>query len=97
MKADQPKYRANLPGVSTSVLSNGNALRATVVAETIVQRKDDPLDEEYRELMKLAEPEGCLCGIEGCPGHEAISGRLFIENHPLGPVVVEFPDSKKRD
>jgi hypothetical protein len=24
--------------------------------------------------MKLAEPEGCLCGIEACPGHEAIGG-----------------------
>jgi hypothetical protein len=37
-------------------------------------QNEDPLDEVYRELMKLAGEEGCLCGIEGCPGHEVIDG-----------------------
>jgi hypothetical protein len=62
--------------------------------EATMPKKDDPLDEEYRELMKLAEPEGCLCGIEACPGHELTNGRIFIENHPLGSLIIEIPDSK---
>jgi hypothetical protein len=57
--------------------------------------KEESLDEEYRELMKLAGDDGCKCGIEACPGHEAFGGRLFIENHTLGPIVVELPEKKK--
>jgi hypothetical protein len=49
---------------------------------------EDPGDAEYRQLMKLAGDDGCKCGIEGCPGHELIGGRLFLENHPLGPIVI---------
>jgi hypothetical protein len=49
---------------------------------------EDPVDAEYRQLMKLAGDDGCKCGIEGCPGHELIGGRLFLENHPLGPIVI---------
>lgn len=45
---------------------------------------DGPLDAEYTKLMELAGPDGCKCGIPGCPGHEVIGGRIFMENHPLG-------------
>ena len=53
-----------------------------------------PLDEEYRELMKLAGEEGCLCGIEGCPGHEVIDGKVFIDSHPLGRIVITLHKNK---
>ena len=53
---------------------------------------DNPLDAEYRQLMKLARDEGCRCGIRGCPGHELIGGKIFVENHPLGVIIVECPD-----
>jgi hypothetical protein len=55
-------------------------------------RNDDSVDAEYRQLMKLAGDDGCKCGIEGCPGHELIGGRLFLENHPLGPIVITVKD-----
>jgi hypothetical protein len=46
---------------------------------------DDPLDAEYRELMELAGPDGCKCGIPQCPGHEAIGGlaETAIETAPI--------------
>jgi hypothetical protein len=53
-----------------------------------IAKNDDPIDEEYRQLMKLSGDDGCKCGIEGCPGHELIGDRLFLENHPLGPIVI---------
>jgi len=55
--------------------------------------KGDPIDEEYRGLMKLAGDDGCKCGIEGCPGHEVIDGKVFIDNHPLG-LVISVPKRK---
>jgi len=60
-------------------------------------QNEKPLDEEYRELMKLAGEEGCLCGIEACPGHEVIGGKVFIEDHPLGPIVIKLPKNKAED
>jgi hypothetical protein len=49
---------------------------------------DDSVDTEYRRLMTLAGDDGRKCGIEGRPGHELIGGRLFLDNHPLGPIVI---------
>ena len=49
---------------------------------------DDSVDAEYKQLMKLAGDDGCQCGIEGCHGHELIGDRLFLDNHPLGPIVI---------
>jgi hypothetical protein len=57
--------------------------------ETQLSGKDDPLDEEHRELMRLAGEDRCKGGIEVCSAHEEIGGRLFLENHPLGPIIVE--------
>jgi hypothetical protein len=42
--------------------------------------------------MKLARDEGCPCGIEGCPRHEVVDGKVFIDNHPLGPIVIDVSD-----
>jgi len=53
---------------------------------------NDPIVAEYRELMKLAGPDGCKCGIPQCPGHEVIGGRIFMDTHPLGPIIIERPD-----
>jgi hypothetical protein len=50
---------------------------------------DDTIDEEYRQLMRLAGDDGCECGIEGCPGHEVVDGKILIENHPLGSIVID--------
>ena len=58
---------------------------------------DDPLDAEYRELMALARPHGCKCGIPGCPGHEVIGGRIFMENHALGTIIIKCPDKDSVD
>lgn len=59
---------------------------------TLTHETDEPLDAEYREMIELAGSDGCKCGILGCPGHEVIGGRIFMENHPLGPIIVECPD-----
>lgn len=53
---------------------------------------NDPLDAEYTELMKLAGPEGCKFEIPRCPGHEVIGARIFMENHPLRPIIIECQD-----
>jgi hypothetical protein len=43
--------------------------------------------------MKLAGEDGCKCGIEGCPGHEAVNGKIFIDNH-LRAIVIDVPKRK---
>jgi hypothetical protein len=60
-------------------------------------QNEGPLDEEYRELMKLAGEDGCLCGIEACPGHEVIDGKVLIDSHPLGPIVITLHKNKAED
>jgi hypothetical protein len=30
----------------------------------------------------------CLCGAADCRGHEAIDGKVYIPNHPLGPIEI---------
>ena len=57
-------------------------------------RNGDTIDEEYRQLMNLAGDEGCKCGIEACPGHEEVAGKIFIENHPFGSIIVEIQSCK---
>lgn len=59
---------------------------------TLTYQTDDPLDAEYKELMKLTGPDGCKCGIPQCPGHEVIGGRIFMENHPLGTIIIKCSD-----
>lgn len=71
--------------------------RAKVVKKAVMQAKEDPIAQEYRALMELAGEDGCKCGIEGCPGHEAVNGKVFIDNHRQGPIVIDVLNRKPEE
>jgi hypothetical protein len=68
-----------------------------VLKKDMMQVREDPINQEYRALMQLAGEDGCKCGIEGCPGHEAVNGKIFIDNHPLGPIVIDVSKRKPEE
>jgi hypothetical protein len=35
-----------------------------------------------------SKADECLCGVADCKGHEAIDGKVYIPNHPLGPIEI---------
>ena len=43
-------------------------------------------------MIELAGPDGGQPRIPQRPCHEAIGGRIFMESHPLAPIIIESPD-----
>jgi len=62
-------------------------MRRTIRRLPRMQKKTDSLEADHTELMELAGPDVCKCGIPQGPGHEVIGGRIFTETHPLGPLI----------
>jgi hypothetical protein len=46
-----------------------------------------PSVDQSKQTNNQTVDDGCKCGIEGCPEHEAVNGKVIIDNHPLGPIV----------